>query len=102
MEYQWGKLTEELERKLPLDVLFGSDIIYNPEFLDDLLDAFTQLGATVIYLAHKTRFKPIEDNFFAKCEAQGFTVKRVHAAACTSYKPLEQVRIVRLTPTKKK
>lgn len=97
-EYQWGKLTKELEDKLPFEVVFGSDIIYNPDFLDDLLASFSQLGSTdtVIYLAHKTRFKPIEDHFFAKCEEHGFVVRRIHAAGCVNYKPKEQVRIVRL------
>jgi len=94
-EYRWGTVDDSLNCKLPVDVIFGSDIIYNPEFLDDLLTSFAQLGSpnTVIYLAHKTRFKPIEDHFFAKCSQQ-YVVQRIHAASCKIYQPREQVRII--------
>lgn len=96
-EYKWGDVPPE-DFMIPFDVIVGSDLIYNVLILDELLHSFQLLGhpKTVIYLAHKTRFKSIEDNFFEKAAKQ-FRVELVHTVHPEYYKKEEEVRVYKLT-----
>lgn len=95
--YYWGE-QPKTPIVAPYDILVGSDIIYNPEALDELFKAFQILGdtRTIIYLAHKTRFQAIEDNFFSKLK-ELFSIVKVGSAHANAYAPKEEVRIYRLT-----
>ena len=75
-EYTWGGDHSHLNA--PYDVLIGSDIIYQPEFIPDLISSFTHLGNkhTTIIIAYKPRGLG-EDIFLKSLSKQGYHVEAI-------------------------
>ncbi|KAG0048501.1 hypothetical protein BGZ83_006564 [Gryganskiella cystojenkinii] len=70
-ELRWGRADVRKLRLEPLDIVVASDVIYEPDHLDSLLETLEELstpGRTKIFIGYKPRGLPetIERSFFQR------------------------------------
>lgn len=100
--YRWGQEIQEdsqLNKLKPFDIICGTDLLYNPDSMEELLKALLDLSGleTQIFLCWKTRFAFVEESFIDKLAPSHFTVEKVFEAAPRCFDKGHAMKMFRLT-----